>query len=180
MQPIDANATRYDRRTIAFHWLTAFLVAFQWGGAQMIDWFPRGLPRIEARSVHIVTGVALAVIIVVRLVWRLTRGRRLPPAGEGVVQHASHAVHWAMYLLLGAMSIVGVSLAWVRGDSLFGLLTIPAFDPGNRALVHSVQEIHETVGWIILTVAGLHAAAALVHHFVLKDGVLLRMSPHDR
>jgi cytochrome b561 len=58
---------------------------------------------------------------------------------------------------------------------LFMLLKIPAFDPGNTALRESVEELHSWSANLLLIVAGLHAAAALVHHFVLKDDILRRM-----
>ena len=85
------------------------------------------------------------------------------------------ATHWGLYALLVAMLLVGMALAWTRGDSLFNLFTIPAFDPGNHALPHQVQEVHATIGWIIVAVAGLHASAALFHRYVWRDGVLDRM-----
>lgn len=74
MQPVDVNATRYDTRTMLFHWLTAALVVLQWIGAKTIDWFPRGTLRVDARSVHITVGVLLALVLVARIVWRATGG----------------------------------------------------------------------------------------------------------
>jgi cytochrome b561 len=79
-----------------------------------------------------------------------------------------------LYLLL-MMIEVGVFLAWARGDDMFGLFRIPAFEPGNRPLVDKVQDIHATIGWIIVGVAGLHAAAAFAHRHLCNDGVLHRM-----
>ena len=177
MQPVSPTARRYDPTTILFHWLTAVLVASQWLGAQTIDWFPRGAPRIDARSVHITLGVALAVLLVARLAWRVTRGRRLPLADRGALNVVSKGTHWALYALLLAMVAAGVFLTWTRGDSLFNLIAIPAYDPGNKALAHQVQEIHGTIGWVILALAGLHAAAALIHRYLWHDGVLGRMLP---
>ena len=80
MQPVSISAARYDRATILFHWATAILVAVQWLGAQTIDWFPSGPWRVDARSLHITFGILLAVLLVGRIGWRLTKGRRLPPA----------------------------------------------------------------------------------------------------
>ena len=73
-------ASRYDRLTILLHWLTAALVIILWGIAQVIDFFPRGEPRIAARSTHIVLGVVLIAVLLVRLFWRANSGRKLPPA----------------------------------------------------------------------------------------------------
>ena len=74
------------------------------------------------------------------------------------------------------MVAVGLFLVWVRGDSFFGLFTVPAFDPGNKALRHNIEELHGTIA-IILILAGLHAAASLIHHYLWHDNVLRRMLP---
>ena len=177
MQPVSPRASRYDRATMSFHWATAILVAWQWLGAQVIDWFPRGALRVDARSVHITVGVLLALLLIARLFWRLTGGRRLPLADRGVLNVVAKATHWGLYALLLAMVSVGVFLAWTRGDSIFNLFSIPAFDPDNRALPDQIQEIHAAIGWVIVGLAGLHATAALIHRFVWHDGVLARMLP---
>ena len=177
MQPVSPAATRYDTTTIIFHWLTAILVVTQWLGAQIIDWFPKGGPRIDARSVHITCGVVLAAILLGRIVWRLTSGRRLPLADGPVLGFIAKATHWGLYALVTAMVLVGMALTWTRGDSIFNLFTLPAFGPSGHKLADQVQEVHATIGWIILAVAGVHAAAALFHRFVWHDGVLGRMLP---
>ena len=174
------RAPRYDRATRVFHWLTAILVACQWLGAQTIDWFPRGALRVDARSVHITVGALLAVLLIARLVWRATNGRQLPAADRGVLHVIAKATHWSLYALLLAMVSVGLFLTWTRGDTIFNLFTLPAFDPGNRHLVDQTQDIHATIGWIIVGLAGLHAAAALVHQYLWRDGLLTRMLPAPR
>ncbi len=177
MQPVSQTALRYDTTTIVFHWITALLVVTQWLGAQTIDWFPRGPLRVDARSVHITMGALLGVVLLARIIWRLTGGRRLPLADRGGLAVVAKLTHWGLYALIAAMIAVGVALAWVRGDSLFNLVKITAFDPGNAALEDQVQDLHATIGWVILAVAGLHAAAALVHRYLWDDGVLSRMWP---
>jgi cytochrome b561 len=177
MQPVSTTSRSYDATTIFFHWATAVLVVTQWLGAQTIDWFPRGPLRVDARSVHITFGVLLAALLVARLAWRMTAGRRLPLADKGALNVVAKGTHWTLYALLAAMVLAGMFLTWTRGDSLFNLFSIPAYDPGNRALADRVQDVHGTIGWIILAVAGVHAAAALVHRYLWHDGVLARMLP---
>lgn len=66
-------------------------------------------------------------------------------------------------------------LVWARGDSIFGLFTVPALAGGvwrDQAL-----ELHGAIATAILVLAGLHASAALVHRYVWHDGVLARMLP---
>ena len=177
MQPVSPTARRYDSATIFLHWATAILVPLQWLGAQAIDYFPRGPLRVDARSVHIVLGVAIAILLAARLTWRATRGRRLPLADAGLVNLLAKATHWGLYALLLAMVTVGLFLAWTRGDSIFNLFAIAAYAPGDHALAHRVQRVHAAIGWLILALAGLHATAALIHRYVWGDGVLGRMLP---
>jgi cytochrome b561 len=66
----------------------------------------------------------------------------------------------------------------MQGDSIWNLFTVPAYDPGNvRALSRWMRGWHGTAANTILIIAGLHAAAALFHHYLLRDDVLRRMLP---
>ena len=173
----DIAPVRYDRATLWFHWLTALLVVEQWIGAHVIDDFAKGAPRIAARSVHISFGLFLGLVLIARLVWRMTQGRKLPPANEGFLHFVATGTHWLLYALLVSIIPVGIFLVWAQGDSYFGLFSVPAFDAGNKILRHNVAELHGLLANSILIVAGVHAAAALVHHFIWHDGVMRRMMP---
>ena len=179
MMPAPAAATvqapsRYDPTTIMLHWLTAALVGWQWLGGQTIDWLPRGTFREGLWSLHIVLGACLALVLLARLAWRLTRGRRLP-AEPGLLGLAARAVHGLLYLTLAVVLGAGLFWVWVRGSDIFGVLKVPEFDPGNRALRGLVGEWHETAANLLIILAGLHAAAALLHHYLLHDATLARM-----
>jgi cytochrome b561 len=169
-------ATGYDHRTIVLHWLTAALVVGLWILGQTIDFFPKGTPRVMARSLHIGFGVLLGLVLVVRVAWRSGGGAKLPPADPGIMGRAAVGVHHLLYALLVVIVVIGLACVWIRGDNLFDLFTVPAFDPSNKALRHDAVELHGLVANILLAVAGLHAAAALWHHWILKDGVLRRMA----
>lgn len=165
----------YDSRSIALHWVTAFLVVAQWLGAHMIDWFPRGPLRVDARSVHIVVGVLLLAIVIVRVVWRLTRGKQPEPSGPAAVRALAPVVHWLLYALLAAVLIAGVLNVITRGDSIFGLWKV--WSPNDKALKAQVESIHELLANSVLILAGLHACAAALHGKLWGDGVLGRMIP---
>jgi cytochrome b561 len=176
MQPVSPGAARYDALTIALHWTIAVLVVEQFLGAQIIDWFPRGPLRVDARSVHIVLGVTLAVLLAMRILWRLTFGRQLTP-DSGLLNLAARFVHQLLYVLLTVMVLVGIVLVSARGDSIFGAFSVWSFAPGNRGVADWIGSLHNTLAWTIVAVASLHAAAALFHRFILKDRVLQRMWP---
>ncbi|MGO9132668.1 MAG: cytochrome b [Methylovirgula sp.] len=169
--------SRYDSTTLWLHWLTALLVIEQWIGAHTIDDFAKGWPRTAARSVHITLGVTLAVILILRIFWRMTRGQILPPPGPGLMNIIASAVHYALYALLVVTVGAGVCFAFLRGDSWFGLFHLPMIAAGNKVLRHYVAETHVWSANLILGFAGLHALAALFHQYVLKDGLLRRMMP---
>jgi len=174
---IPAPEVAYDRRTIQLHWATAVLVGLLWGIAQIIDLFPKGAPRIAVRSVHIVLGVLLGVLLLMRIVWRSRSGRGLPPANDGVAGYIAKIVHWALYAGLASVVLLGITNAWARGDSIFSLLHIPKLYPANPQLKPTVEYLHKTFANALLILAGAHALAAIVHHFILRDGVLRRMLP---
>ncbi len=177
MQPVSPEARRYDTRTIAFHWATVVLVAVQWGLAQIIDDFARGAPRTAARSTHILLGLIIATLVFARVIWRASGGRRLPPADRGALHMLAKATHWSMYALLGVAVLLGMFTVWAQGDSIYGLFRVPEFRPSDHDYGDHIADIHGTVVTILLIVIGVHATAALVHHYLWRDGVLRRMLP---
>jgi len=177
MQPAETQGLRHDRATIALHWISALLVAVLWMIGQTVDVFPNGPLRIDYRSVHIVLGVALGAVLLARLGWRLTRRETLPPLDHGVLLAIARVTHWLLYALLVVAVGFGIANVWVRGDSVFNLFGVPAYDPGNRALMHLIGGWHALAANAVLIVAGVHAAAALFHHYILRDATLRRMLP---
>ena len=175
-----AATTRYDTPTIALHWATALLVALLWAIGETIDFAPKGPLRVDYTSLHIVLGALLGLVLLARLAWRHTRGARLPVEGPRLLALAAQAVHWLLYLLVGGTVALGLVTAWAQGRSLFGLFSLPSFAPGDRALAHLIFSLHSLGATAVLILAGLHAAAALGHHYVLRDETLRRMLPGRR
>jgi cytochrome b561 len=168
---------RYDRTTIALHWLTAVLVVLLWGIAHIIGYFPKGAPRVDATSVHMTVGLLLGLVVVTRIIWRLTAGRRLPSADAGALGVAARGVHALLYVLIFATVVLGIANASEGGDSFYNLFKLPAFVASNGKLADTVNYVHGTLANAVLILAGLHALAGLAHHYVWRDGVLRRMLP---
>ena len=177
MQPVSPAATVYDSRTIWFHWLTAVLVAGQWIGAKTIDFWPKGALQTDAISAHITFGVVLGLLVLARILWRVTGGRRLPNPDTRLLQLLATAVHWLLYLLI--LTVVGLGLAMLsqRSLSYFNLFMLPSLASGTRAAFRAYHGNHGLLANAILFVAGFHAAAALMHRYLWHDGVLTRMIP---
>ncbi len=180
MAPGDHDKRRYDPLTIVLHWVTALLTLVLWAGAKSLDLVPAGALRADARSLHIVLGIALGALGGGRFVWRLSFGRPLPETGAGLMGLASKAAHAGLYALLAVMVGVGMLLAWTGGDSFFGQFAAPSPDANDRDLARGLQQLHGLIGWLIVALVGVHSGAALVHQYVLRDGLLNRMWPGRR
>ncbi len=168
-----ASRLAYDRTTIALHWTTATLVVVLWIIGQTADWIPDGPVNTDYWSIHVVLGFALAIVIAWRIIWRSSGGRRLPAADLGAVHVLAKATHYGLYLLLLAVVALGITNAFVRGYNLFDLVSLPQL--GDKALRRPMTQWHGLAANILLGLAGFHAAAALFHHYYLRDGVLGRV-----
>jgi cytochrome b561 len=176
------DGTNYDNVAIALHWATAVLVVVQFGSAVTWDYFSQGT-RETMESLHISLGVLLAAVIVARIAWRLIPAHQLSPLHAGWIRLASKAMHYLLYVLLVVQVGLGFAFRWAQGHAVefFGLFGIPGpYGALDRATRHTLHDLHEYTGWAIIILAGAHAAAALFHHYVLKDRVLRRMLPGAR
>lgn len=171
----------YSSSQKLLHWTIFGLVLGLYGITYVEELFPRGDPgRDWVWWLHISFGLVLVVAVGLRIAVRFSRGTPpLPPAMSGVERGLAQLAHGLLYVLLVAIPVLGIVLTWYRGDALsfFGLFTIPAPVVPDRGMARAVKELHELAANAILIVAGLHAAAALWHHFVRRDDVLRRMLP---
>lgn len=180
IRPILSPA-KYDRVTIALHWIVAIVVLSQWLGGQTIDWFAKGDARVAARSFHILFGALLAITVLSRILWRMSYGTRLPPAAGGIAGAAATAMHYLLYLSLITVLTFGIYSTILRGDSIFGLFHIPSI--GNYSVADRHSAANKSVSWhgllanFILILAGIHAGSALVHHYFFRGKILHRMRP---
>lgn len=178
------SSQTYGALAIALHWIVALLVLVSWLTGQFGDELPKGAPRDTGLFVHVSVGLAILGFVMTRILWRLADP---PPATErsalGVWgDRAGKAVHYLIYILLIAIPLVGVAAQFARGHSLpiFGLFEIASPWTEDRTFAHNVTEVHEMLANAIMLLVGLHAAAALLHHYVLRDRTLLRMLPGAR
>jgi len=181
MTPLNAvSVPRYDRLTLWLHWLTAALVIFMFASAQIWEQLAKGTPlRKGLQSVHISCGILLALIVIARVLWRLSRGRRLPAANVGLMNIAAKAAHLALYALLLSQIVLGFLFRWAQGEpfNFFGLFDVPTLMTFDKSMRSVFGGLHENVAWAIVILAGLHAVMALVHHYGLRDNTLRRMLP---
>ena len=145
------------------------------GGPEARVYSPSSDPT---RTLHETLGLAVFGVTALRLLWRAFDVRPLPAPMPTWMRLASLLLQGALYLLLVLVPLAGMFGAWLEGHAVtlaFG--DIPAWFPASHPLGLLVSDVHTLLGNLIIWAAAAHAGAALFHHFVLKDGVLMSMLP---
>jgi cytochrome b561 len=174
---------RYSAPTKVIHWLTAILVlaAFIYGpgGSEQRVY---SASRDFDRQLHETLGLCVLALVVARIIWRAFDTRPEPPPVARWMSLGAGIVQVALYILLLAVPLAGISSAWLEGHSLtpLGPWAVAPPLPESHALGALIATAHSWAGDVIIWLAGLHALAALFHHYVLKDDVLLSMLPRRR
>jgi len=168
----------YSRGAIAFHWGIAALILFNLIGGLFHDAMPRAW---GVMPIHKSVGMAVLLLTLGRIGWRLTHTPpRLPAAMPAWEKTAANAVHFLLYALMLILPLTGWLLSSnperPRPIDWFGLFQIPVL-PATSDIAHNAHEAHELLGFLMAGLVLVHIAAALRHHFLLRDGVLARMIP---
>jgi cytochrome b561 len=175
------SSTRYGSIPQAVHWLTALFVSAGWLIGQFADFSPPDSPPDLSLLTHIALGQCVIVLLVFRFIWRFINP---PPAFETtslglLLEWAARLSHFALYALLLAVPLLGIVAEFKRSGTLplFGLWQLHSPWPVDRTIAKSILRVHGTLADALMILAGLHAVAALVHHWVWRDRTLARMLP---
>ena len=175
-----STGNRYHRFTIGVHWLTLMLLVAVYALIELREIYPKGSdPRETMKLWHNMLGLTVFGLVFARLVLR--RMFRTPPITpepsrwQGML---AAAMHVALYVFLVVIPLLGWLVLSAKGKPIpfFGL-HLPALIGPNEARAESLEELHEFIGTLGYYLIGLHAAAALYHHYVAHDDTLLRMLP---
>jgi cytochrome b561 len=168
----------YTHTAKALHWLIALMI---------FAVFPLGLymhdlklspVKLQLYSYHKWAGMTVLLLVIVRLLWRITHR---PPALSlpRLQQIASNAVHHLLYVLMFAIPLSGWLMSSAKGFQtvLFGILPLPDLLAKDKVLGHTLENVHQSLNYLLLLLVAVHIAAALKHHFIDRDQVLTRMLP---
>ena len=175
------SKTQYGAVPQILHWLTALFVICGWLFGTFLDDLPKGSIRSAGLVVHMTLGQFVVVFLIARLVWRMANPPPPPePTRFGWLQQAIAAfTHYVLYALLVAVPFMGILVQLKRGHALplFGIWDLNSPWPVDRAMAKNLLQVHEYLADALLLLAGVHAMAALVHHYLFEDRTLLRMLP---
>ncbi|HET9652925.1 MAG TPA: cytochrome b [Usitatibacter sp.] len=175
-----SNDSRYGAVAQTFHWVMAILVLIAFiygpGGSELRVY---SAARDFKRQLHETLGAIIFTLLLLRVIWRIVDTRPDPPDTPQWVGVISRAVQGLLYLFLFALPATAVTGAWLEGHPLTflgGIEVAPLLDKSHDVGV-VISKLHTWLGDTIMWLAGFHALAALFHHFVMRDGVLVSMLP---
>jgi cytochrome b561 len=171
---------RYTGVAIGLHWLIAALIAGQIAFGWYLQTVPRGTPaRTVYVNLHKSTGLTLALLILVRLGWRLThKAPPLPaslPVWQRTAARASHAALYACMIVMPAAGYLASNFSKF-GVNYFNAILLPPWGVDDRQLYALFNTTHVVTSYVLVALISVHVLAAL-RHLYLRDGVFLRMWP---
>ena len=164
---------------ITVHWLSALTVFGLFGlGVWMVtidyynEWY------YVAPEVHKSIGILFALLLVFRLIWRLTN-----PTPKSIESHSrnvrlmSHAAHIFLYMLMFVVVVSGylIPTALGKGIPVFDWFTVPATISGIEYQADIAGDYHRWFAWTLVILAAFHLLGAVKHHVFDKDTTLKRM-----
>jgi cytochrome b561 len=184
---------RYTKVAVILHWLLAVLIILMMAAgiwmADAIDVKETRAAAFDMFQLHKSVGLSILALSLFRLGWRLTHRQPAMPASIPAWERmAAHATHWLFYALMIGLPITGwlmVSASPLGLPTLyFGGAEMPHF-PALAALDYAgkelweerFEEIHELIAYGGIALIILHLGAALKHHFIVRDDILVRMLP---
>ena len=168
----------YGVLSIGLHWLMLLLIAAACVTMEFKSVFPKGSTQREAMAAwHYLLGVSVLFLVWVRLLLRAAGSdpaiTPMPPPWQAAI---ARATHWALYALMIALPLIGWLTVSAKAThvSYFGM-QLPALIGKNESLGKWLKEMHEAGAATGYFLVGLHAAAALYHHYVRRDNALRLM-----
>ena len=172
---------RYSAHAKRLHWLMAAVISITWFVGIYSAHFRSDATHVAAIYVHKSIATTVLFLFVVRLVYRLThRYPPLPDSVDGVSALLAKGVHVLLYVLaMCALPLSGWYWSSVAGRPapVLGLFNLPALSPKNPGMSDTGMWTHRILAWTVGALIFAHALAALKHHFVDRDDILIRMLP---
>ncbi len=168
----------YTMTARTLHWLTAVLILPMIPIGVVIANDQGGPLQESLYDLHRSVGAVLIPITVLRLIYR----RRNPPLSlpddiPAIQRLAAKVTHWGLYALLILQPLVGWIATSAHGAPImvFGWFELPPLSAEDHAFSEQLFWLHRLIGIATACLAAAHIGAAVYHHFVRRDRVLMRM-----
>ena len=187
------TAENYGSIAKWLHWSTAVLFLGSYVSVYYRHWFTEAKTpeNWTALQLHLSIGVTIAVVVALRIIWRLSNRVPDPEPGTRLEHLAAHVGHHALYAIMIIIPVTGYIGTGVNTEYFF-MFDIPKFEstPLFTTLVTDglgitfkefekpVDFVHKDImgAWVVWLLILGHVAAALYHQFVKKDRTLHKMT----
>lgn len=167
----------YGKVAKFFHWSIAALILLNYFIGITLD-------KNSLYNFHKQTGLCILVLAIMRIIWRILDQYPAPVASLSMYERAGAKLgHLALYGLMIAIPISGVLMVNAYGYPLvfLGVVHIPpVIGMATMEMTHVFSEVHKILANTMIAIVAVHVLAALKHHFISRDEVLLRMIPFGR
>jgi cytochrome b561 len=165
----------------ALHWLVFVILLVQFSVAWTMPHIGRNTVPEALINLHFSLGILVLGLAIVRLAWRWAHPEPMPIDGLPPWQvKSARAIHFALYLLLFVLPILGWINASYRGFSVsfFGMFKLPSLVGKGAAGLGWTGDVHAYLSnYALLALVALHVSVALHHALIRRDRVLQRMLP---
>ena len=167
--------TQYSKRMVIVHWLTLALLLVAWfSGSTVNEARHEGDATLLCYAAHGLVGFTVLLLTLARLYFRSKDGTP-PPMGDTPMDKAARGIQHLLYVLLILLPFSGIMQVVTSkvSDALraWDATLLPAKFDGVPA-----HEVHEILVTVLIVLAVVHVLGAIKHQFIMKDGLMERMS----
>lgn len=174
----------YPSSAIVLHWLMLLLIVAAYACILLRENYPRGSDLREAfKTWHFMLGLSILGLTLLRggLRVKVRKTPAITPDPPRWLHRVAIVAHIVIYAWMIAMPLAGWTILSAQGDPIpFWGLNLPPLTGVSEQLAKQVEELHELGGTLGYFLLGLHAVAALFHHYFLRDDTMFRMLPPRR
>jgi cytochrome b561 len=175
-----ATKTDYGKFDKFLHWLIALNIIATLVFSKGMSQLPEELKAGEYGD-HGLSVTTILICMILRVIWRAKEGfASLPPTMSPAQVIGAKAVHYLLYICIFSQIAIGMTLASTTKQEFVAAgynINYSAFGLAPASMYETLLSLHIGMYWVIVSLISVHVLAALKHHFVDRDEVLVRMLP---
>ena len=175
------------------HWTTAVLFLGSYCAVYYRHWFTEDKTPENwiSLQLHLSIGITIAVIVLLRIIWRNTNQIPEQEPGSKLAHLAAHVGHYTLYAVMILMPLTGYigtgvdteyfflfDITKFESTSLYQLIVTDWMGLVFEEFEEPIDFFHKEImgKWVVWLLIAGHAVAAMYHHFIKKDQTLNKMT----
>ncbi|HBE9081949.1 MULTISPECIES: cytochrome b561 [Serratia] len=171
---------KFSPSQILFHWVVFILIVLAYATMELKGIAPKGSSAREwIKTLHYTFGLSVMLLMLLRIILKVMhKDPEITPTPPHWQIALSKAVHGILYLMFISLPLLGVlSLYYGKVEWSFFSYAMPVSNDQSSDMQHTLKDIHEFIANTGYFIIGLHAFAAIFHHYIMRDNTLIRMIP---